>query len=164
MRKMMKKLMVTLIVLSCTFALCIPAMAGGDPGLNGRNYVISSKYYSPSISFTHVAVNHTSAMNYVTYSVSRQKTFSGSISGSIEANAVVYKCAITAEVSIGSSVTETTTCQWGIPPYSNITCRYGSMAVDTYGRMEKWFYGRLLSSRSVSANYTHCGYSDSYYN
>lgn len=164
MKKIMKKIVVCVAVLTISSAFALTAMAG-DPGLSGKNYVIGTKIINnPEISFMHVAVNQSSSQDQVTFSVSRTKKFTGSLSGEIEGNAVVYKCGIKSEVSYGTESSYSTSCTWTVPAYSSVTCRYGSALVNTTGTMETWFNGRLTSARTTSAKYTYASYSDKYVN
>lgn len=161
MRKLLYNLIVSVLVISLSFMLASTALAG-DPGLNGKNYVISTKTVgNKAVYFQHVAENlYSSTVDYVTYTVSRTKSFSGSLSGTVEASALVAKCSVTAEVGFGNSITETTACQWSIPGYSSYNCRYGSLLLKTTGTMQTWLNGTMTASRLVSANYSYVSFSD----
>lgn len=163
--KKIKKIITLMIILTCFALTSIPVMAGGieklgDPGMNGYNYVTKTKVLDKKISFTHIASNKTSAPDSVTYSVSREKSSSGSLSGAVEFDAVVYKTKVQAEIGYGQKTTVSTSCTWSIPSNSSVMCRYGSALVNTRGTMEKWFNGRLSSSRTVDSKYTYASYSD----
>jgi hypothetical protein len=145
--------------------MTVPSHAAGDPGLNGYNYAISTKVLNaPLISWTHIAVNKTSSPDSVSYEVSRLKTFTGSTIVSGEVNALTYKCGIAAEIAFSKSTTVSTTAQFSIPADASVTCRYGSAMVRTTGNMERWYYGRLMSSKGVTEKYSRASYSDKVYN
>lgn len=161
MKKIISKIVLYVLLLSAGFALSLTVMAAGDPGLNGKNYVLQTiDTTTPDITFSHLAVNNSSTMDSVTFTVQRELMFGGSLTGTIEADAVLYKTSIEAEVNFGFTDTESTSMTWTVAPNTSVICRYGSAVVRTTGIMETWYYGRLRSTRNVSSNYTYMSYSD----
>lgn len=153
------------IIIACSCLLTVPSHAGGDPGLNGYNYAINTKTTNvPQIYWSHIAVNKTNLADSFSYAVTRQKTFSGTTIVSGEINALTYKCGVSTEVSFAKSVAVNTTAQFSIPANSSVTCRYGSAMLRTTGDMERWSYGKLMSSKGVTEKYSYSSYSDKYYN
>lgn len=110
-----------------------------------------------------VAGIRTALADVVEFAVTRSKSFTGSTLVSAEAGALTYKCQVAAEVTYGTTVTLSTTCKYGIPAYSSVTCVFGSSMVRTGGTMQYWLNGKVMSSRSVSDNYSYAGFSDKYY-
>lgn len=163
--KLRQSIIFCCVMLVCTCMMTFPSHAGGDPGLNGYNYSIKTKVLnSPLISWTHVAVNQTGAADSVSYAVSRQRTFTGTFIAAVEINALTYKCGYSTEVALSKTETISTTTQFSIPAYSSVTCRYGSAMVRTTGNMERWYYGRLMSSKGLTEQYSRSSYSDKVYN
>lgn len=161
MKKLISKIIFYIVLLSVGCAFTLTVKAAGDPGLNGKNYVLQTiNTTTPDITFSHLAVNNSSTMDSVTFTVERNVMFGGSLTGTLEADAVLYKTSIEAEVNFGVTDSESTSMTWTVAPYSSVICRYGSAVVRTTGIMETWYYGRLRSSRSVSSNYTYMSYSD----
>jgi hypothetical protein len=166
----MKSKLLQSIIFCCVISIVaglmtMPSHAAGDPGLNGYNYSIKTKVLnSPLISWTHIAVNQTGTADYVSYTVSRQKTFTGTVIAAVEINALTYKCGYSTEIAFSKTDTVKTTTQFSIPANSSITCRYGSAMVLTTGNMERWYYGRLMSSKGITEKYSRASYSDKVYN
>jgi len=161
MKKIISKVLFIVILLAIGCTLSLSVSAAGDPGLTGKNYVMQTlNTTTPEIYFTHVAVNNSSTTDTVTFTVERELMFGGSISGTYEVNALLYKTAVTAEVNFGITMTQSTSMAWTVAPYSSVICRYGSAMVRTTGRMETWYYGRLISSRYVVSDYSYASYSD----
>lgn len=160
MNKKISNVIAALLVVCFSVCLAAPVYAY-DPGLTGLEYVSSSASDGlKSISFTHVAVNSTGSADSVTYSVSRTKSFTGSLSGTAEFNAFAAKVSVTAEVGYGQSQTITASCTWSIPAHSTVTCRYGSLLANNSGKINVWSLGKLTNSYYRSANWTQCSYSD----
>lgn len=133
--------------------------AAGDPGLSGYTYIPKTNTQYEDITFTHIAENNSSTVDTVSYNVSRTKSFGGSLSGEVEADALMYKMKFKAEVSWNVTQSESTTMSWTIPAWSKVKCEYGSAKVYATGTMERWFRGRLTSSRTVNADYSYASYS-----
>lgn len=129
--------------------------------MNGKEYVASTIITdNPEITFTHVATNNSSSEDTVSFSVSRTKKFSGTLSGTVEASALITTCKISSEVTYGTEKKVSTTCTWSVPPYKSVVCRYGSAVVNTTGKMKTWFNGSVSSTKTVSSVYTYASYSD----
>lgn len=162
---LLKSIIFCVVMAGSAILVAVPAHAGGDPGLTGYNYSVHTKVLNnPQISWTHIAVNKTSSPDSISYEVSRQKTFTGSVIAEAEINALTYKCGYATEIGFSKTTTIKTTTQYSIPGYSSITCRYGSAMVRTTGEMERWYYGRLMSSRGITEKYSRSSYSDKVYN
>lgn len=162
---LLKSFIFCAIMAGCACIAAVPVHASGDPGLNGYNYSVHTKVLNnPLISWTHIAVNQTASPDSVSYGVSRQKTFTGSVVADVEINALTYKCGYSTEIVFSKTKTVYTTSQFSIPANSSVTCRYGSAMVRTTGDMERWYYGRLMSSRGITENYSRASYSDKVYN
>ncbi len=166
MRNIIKKLSSGLAVMAMSGMVAMTTMAGdvsvcaGDPGLSGKNYIVKTKASNPEITFRHIAQNNSNTNDQVQYEVSRTMRYTGTLSGSLEADAVVYKVKTASEVGYGEEIKVSTTCTWTIEPHKTTTCCYGSMVLSTSGTMETWNNGRLVSSKAVSAKYTTASYSD----
>lgn len=143
MRNIIKKLSSGLAVMAMSGMVAMTTMAGdvsvcaGDPGLSGKNYIVKTKASNPEITFRHIAQNNSNTNDQVQYEVSRTMRYTGTLSGSLEADAVVYKVKTASEVGYGEEI-----------------------KVSTSGTMETWNNGRLVSSKAVSAKYTTASYSD----
>lgn len=154
------------LVLVCASIFCIidiPALAY-DPGMEGLQYVITTDVRDKTPEWQHIAENKTSQVDTVSYNVTRKKSFTGSLSGSVEASTLVKKIKIEAEVAYGSSKSVSTTASFSIPQYSSVTCVFGSCVVKTTGMLEKWTRGKKVSSKYVYGNWTYCSYSSKYNN
>lgn len=163
--KLLQSIIFCCVMVVSASLMTVPSHAAGDPGLNGYNYSIKTKNLnSPLISWTHIAVNQTGSADSVSYAVSRQKTFTGTAIAAIEINALTYKCGYSMEIAFAKSDTVYATAQFSIPANSSVTCRYGAAMVRTTGNMERWYYGRLMSSRGITENYSRTNYSDKVYN
>ena len=81
------------LVLVCASIFCIidiPALAY-DPGMEGLQYVITTDVRDKTPEWQHIAENKTSQVDTVSYNVTRKKSFTGSLSGSVESSTLVKK-------------------------------------------------------------------------
>ncbi|HPG92548.1 MAG TPA: hypothetical protein PK675_03975 [Clostridia bacterium] len=172
MKKVLQITLIACAILLAVLVLPVTAFAdnggvtilGGDPGMNGEQYYYTGTNFNVSAEFTHLARNETSLPSSVTYSVSRTKSFDASVSGQASASFLVKKVqlyfSVSPEVGYGESESVSLSITWNIPANSTILCKYGSCVVHTYGYGEHWFYGRLMSTYDISADYTYDSYSE----
>jgi hypothetical protein len=159
----MKKIYMSALILSftiITFLISMQSVNGYDPGLSGKYYQESTVVQDLDITFQHYATNSSSEPDTVQFSVSRTMSFYGSLTSTLEVDAVLYKTGVEAEIGYGLDETVTTTMTWVVPAYSSVICRYGSAGIYTTGNMQTWVRGRLVSSIPVYADYTTMSYSD----
>lgn len=124
--------------------------------------------YEPAISktgvkkayWTHIAKNTASTSDQVTYSVSRTLFSSGTVSGETEFKILQNGVKATAEVSLGTNTTKTTTFAFTIPANSTRKLVYGSICVDTDGQMVRYSNGVKVSAKNVGADYSRYSYSE----
>ena len=152
------------MVFASFFCLSDISVLAYDPGMEGLQYVTTTDIRERTHDWQHVAENKTSQADTVSYNVTRKQSFTGSLSGSVEASALVKKIKIEAEVAYGKSKSVSTTASFSIPSYSSVTSVYGSCVVKTTGTLEKWTRGKKVSSKYVYGNWTYCSYSSKYNN
>ncbi len=160
---MKKKLYISALVLFLTiitFLISMDSVSAYDPGLSGKYYQESTIVQDLDITFQHYAVNSSSEPDTVQFAVSRTKSFYGSLTGTMEINAVLYKTGVETEIGYGLDETVTTTMTWVVPAYSSVICRYGSAGIYSTGIMQTWVRGRLVSSVQAYVDYTTMSYSD----
>lgn len=159
-----KRVIGLVLVFASFFCLSDISVLAYDPGMEGVQYVTTTDIRERTHDWQHVAENKTSQADTVSYNVTRKQSFTGSLSGSVEASALVKKIKIEAEVAYGKSKSVSTTASFSIPSYSSVTCVYGSCVVKTTGTLEKWTRGKKVSSKYVYGNWTYCSYSSKYNN
>jgi hypothetical protein len=127
----------------------------------GYEYIHSTDSKGLTIYWQHTHKNNKSTTDTVSYTVSRQAYANANVSSSGTFNAMVGAVGVSAEVGLGTSVTKSTTVTWTIPAYSTYTLRYGSRYAKASGTEKYWYRGNVVSSKSVSGQWTYEGYSDS---
>lgn len=110
--------------------------------------------------WTHVAKNTASTSDQVTYSVSRSLFSNGTVSGEAEFKILQKGVKVSAEVSLGTNTTKTTTFAFTIPARSTRKLVYGSIYVDTDGQIVRYSNGVKASAKNVGADYTRSSYSE----
>lgn len=125
-------------------------------------YRMSTKTLSDSWDWSHEARNGVSLVGSVDKTVSRTKLASLNVTSEAEAGVVFSKVGISAEVSIGTSKTESTTVTYPIPANTRTMCMYGSALVSTTGYLDYYFNGKLSSTKYISGNWSYHSISDSY--
>ncbi|MFC0296010.1 hypothetical protein [Geobacillus jurassicus] len=128
---------------------------------DGYEYVHSTDTKGLTIYWTHTHVNNKSTTDTVSHTVKREAYATATVSSSSTFNEMILAVGISTEVSLGARVEKTTTVTWTIPPYSTYTLRYGSRWVKATGKENYYSRGTLISSKTVSGQWTYEGYSDS---
>lgn len=109
--------------------------------------------------WTHIATNSSTVTDQVTYNVSRRIFATGTVSGEAEFKILQKGVKVTAETSLGMDYTRSTTMVFNIPPKSTQKLVYGSIGVNTVGRMVRYANGIVSSSKAVAADYSRYSYS-----
>lgn len=160
----MKKTVVGLMLILICVTINNISVFAYDPGMEGNQYSICTNVRNKTIDWKHVAENGTNEVDHVSYVVSRTKSFTGNLSGTVEAEMLTTTIKVTAEVGYGSEKTESTTLNYSIPENSTVTCVYGSRRVKTTGYLEKWRRGKKVSSKYAYGDWSYCSYSSKNYN
>lgn len=109
--------------------------------------------------WTHIATNTSAYTDTVTYNVSRRVFATGTLTGETEFKILQNGVKVTAEVSFGTDYTTSTQFAFNIPPNSTRKLVYGSIAVDTTGKLITYSNGMVSKTKVVSADYSRYSYS-----
>ena len=129
--------------------------------LNGYEYIHSTAKTGVRISWEHEHMNPNNVTAAVTRSVSRELNASATVSATSSFKIMQQKVGFTAEVSLGTSKTTTTSITWNVPANSTYLLRFGSRYAQATGKENYWSNGSLIRTKSVSGNWTYRSYSDS---
>ena len=110
--------------------------------------------------WTHIATNTSSLVDTVNYEVSRRVFATGTLTGETEFKILQNGLKVTAEVSYGTDTTTSTKFAFNIPPKSTRKLVYGSIGVDTTGKLVTYSNGLVSRSKAVSADYSRYSYSE----
>ncbi len=129
---------------------------------DGYAYQKYSSSYGKEVTWEHDAYNYNgSAPDSVTYTTSRTKYSSGGFSTNAAFQAAVAEVGIGFEVGWGTQDQVTTSIQYSIPAYTNMTCRYGNMKAKTTGYQLKYSNGYVSSKKWIGdARWTQKSFND----
>ncbi|SOC44954.1 hypothetical protein [Ureibacillus acetophenoni] len=129
--------------------------------LNGYEYIHNWGTTGQEVTWQHEATNPSGITSAVTRSVSREKYSSGTYSANATFKGMQWEVGVSAEVSDGESITETTSVTWNIPPNSTYLLRFGSKFGQASGTEKYWSNGIVLRSKTVSGKWTYMSFHDS---
>lgn len=158
--KKMKKILSAAVIMCAVILLGMTdqSTVNGASGAIVYNYLpVQSETNTQDfkVDWEHEHRNEGDSADSVTRTVSRTQSFTGSLSGETEINALAQKFKFKAEIGYGQSKTEQTSVTFTCDPRKVTICQYGSMRVVTKGTMQQWQSEMLISSRMVSAAYTY---------
>ncbi|KAF0995883.1 hypothetical protein [Geobacillus sp. TFV-3] len=165
---MIKKTMQACCLLLLTGGFLFPSAERTGAEINptyipydGYEYVHNIDTKGLTIYWTHTHVNNKPTADTVSHTVTREAYATANVSASSTFKEMVMEVGISTEVGLGARMQKTTTVTWTIPPYSTYTLRYGSRWVKATGKENYYSRGTLISSKTVSGQWTYEGYSDS---
>jgi len=128
--------------------------------ISGYEYIHSTTSKSKKTEFSHVHKNTGSGTDSVSYSVQISRATSANVSSSITFKGMVAEAGVATQVGLGTSTTKATTITWSIPGKKTYKLRAGSNWVKESGTEKLWSSGKVISSKSVSGNWTYGSWSD----
>lgn len=126
----------------------------------GWVYTNNAKSSSVKIDWTHTHSNPSSTTDYVTKTVSRTKSSTGTFGAESNFKVLQQQVGFNAEVALGKSSSVSTSIQYSIPAYTTYQLRYGSKVMKASGTEKYYENGTVTKSRTSSATYTYESYSD----
>ncbi|MGX9135856.1 hypothetical protein ACWV26_16060 [Rummeliibacillus sp. JY-2-4R] len=128
--------------------------------LSGYEYVHSSTSKNKKVEFTHTHNNSSSSTDTVSYSVGVTQSTTANVTSSASFKTMVAEAGVSTQVGLGTTNTKTLTITWSIPAKTTYQLRAGSNWVKETGTEKLWSAGKVVSSKSVSGNWTYSSWSD----
>jgi len=122
-------------------------------------YSVSSETIRKFENWSLIHNNADDVADSVTYSVSITKKASVSVGGSAEFNGLVAKATVSANTTVGVDSTESVSITWNLPK-GKWRLSAGAMFNKVVGTQKYYLSGDLITSRTITADYTFDRYSD----
>lgn len=128
--------------------------------LNGYEYIHSYATRDNKLEFSHLHENTGTSEDSVNYTVSVTQSASATVSASASFDIMIAKAGFSAEVQLGVSRTKSLSVTWTIPPKSKYLLRAGSSWIKASGTENRWYNGKIVSTKSVTGDWTYTSWSD----
>lgn len=128
--------------------------------MSGYEYIHSTTSKNKKVEFTHTHSNSSSSTDTVSYSVGVTQSTTANVSTNATFKTMVGEAGVSYQVALGTTNTKTLTITWSVPAKTTYQLRAGSNWVKETGTEKLWSAGKVVSSKSVSGNWTYSSWSD----